>query len=1028
MNIAGFAVRRPVFTSMATCVVILLGFVSLSRLPIDLMPDITLPTLSIITTYENSSPTEIEELITRPIEEAMSAVPGVEEVTSISSEGSSSVRVTFTWGTDIDAAANDVRDRLDRVAPRLPDEADRPVLRKFDLAGFPVLILGASSKLDPIQTRRIIDEQIKYRLERIPGVASLDVWGGLEREIHVNLEADKMKSLNIPVDQIVARILSANLTLPAGSIESGHHDITIRTPGEFQRLDQLATTTVAVREGVPVRLADISSVQDSWQKVTRIVRVNGVPGIRLSISKQSGTNTVQVAERALREIALINQDIPQVQLTPIIDTSDYIKRSITNVGLSATYGGLFAVFVLLLFLRNIRSTIIIALAIPVSIVATFALVYFGGFTLNLMTLGGLALGVGMLVDNAIVVLENIYRHREAAEGSHNAAIRGTQDVAAAIIASTLTTLAVFLPLVFVRGMAGVMFKQMAYVVGFSLLCSLGVALTLIPMLAARFLRLPEQKTAGHFNLSRRLFTFTGNLLNGLETEYQAILRWSLRHRIFVLFLTLCLLVGSLSLVPYIGVEMMPSTDEGEVRVTVEMEVGTRLSILDKTFDPIEQIVIRDVPEMKSMVSSLGGSVWRGSESHSGDIRIALTPARERDRSSQDIANALRKPLSAIPGAQVRTREGQGLFILNRVMGGVEQLQIEIRGFDMDTAGALAEQVKHLVEDIPGVTDARSSRKTGSPERLIQVDRQKAETMNVTVSQVAETLQIILSGKRAGYYREGGDEYAIRVQLDEADQLSLAEILDFTLTNANGEPVVLRNIVDISAKTGPVQVERKNQERIVLVSANIHDRDLGSIVRDARRKLAEIPVPSGFTIGFGGDYEEQRKAFNELLLGLVLALLLVYMVMACLYESFRQPFVVMFSVPLAVIGVILILLLTDTTFNIQTYIGCIMLGGIVVNNAILLVDQTNRLYRHQDMELKPALMEAGRKRLRPILMTAMTTIFGLIPLAIGLNEGGEAQAPMARAVIGGLFSSTLITLVVVPVIYSFIEGPRRGVTK
>jgi HAE1 family hydrophobic/amphiphilic exporter-1 len=1023
MNIVGFFVRRPVFITMATLIVIVLGAVSLSRLPIDLMPDITYPTLSIITTYENASPEEIEELITRPIEEAMSAVPGVEEVSSVSSEGSSSVRVTFTWGTDLDTAANDIRDRLDRVAIRLPEEAERPILRKFDLASFPILIMGASSQLDPIQTRRIVDEQIKYRLERVPGVAALDVWGGLEREIHVNLEADKLKALNIPVDQIISRIKTANLTLPAGSIESGNYDITIRTPGEFRTLDQLADTTVAVREGVTIRLGDIATIDDAWTKITRIVRVNGVPGIRLSVSKQSGMNTVQVAKAALKEIEQINKDIPQVQLTTIIDTSDYIQRSITNVGSSAMYGGAFAVLVLLLFLRNIRSTVIIAVAIPVSIVATFALIYFTGFTLNIMTLGGLALGVGMLVDNAIVVLENIFRHRETGEGPRQSAISGTQEVAAAITASTLTTLAVFLPLVFVRGMAGVMFKQLAYVVSFSLLCSLAVALTLIPMLSSRFLLPPSNGSHLAWGPLRRISQISGRFFTAIENDYKGLLNRALNHRVMVILIGLMLLGGSLTLIPLIGVEMMPETDEGEVRVNVEMDVGTRLTRLEESVKPIEQIITRDVPEMTNMVSRLGGSTWRGYGSHSGEIRISLKSARERDRSSEDIANMLRRRLSGIPGVEIRTRAGQGLFILSRMYGGVERVQVEIRGYDLETAGALAEQVKRIAENTRGVTDARVSRDTGNPERFVIVDRLKAETTKVTVSQVADTLQTVLSGTTAGNFREGGDEFPIRVQVKNADRYSVREILDLSVTNADGDPVVLRNIVDVTPRTGPVRVERKDQERVVTVSANIAGRDMGSIINDIRKELPKLAVPRDFSIGFGGDYEEQQKAFGELLLGLILALVLVYMVMASLYESVRSPFVVMFSVPMAIVGVVLILLLTNTTFNIQTYIGCIMLGGIVVNNAILLVDQTNQLRRQEGMEIRAAIQEAGRRRLRPILMTALTTICGLIPLAIGMYEGGEAQAPLARAVIGGLASSTLITLVFVPVVYSFVERAK-----
>ncbi|MDY7010920.1 MAG: efflux RND transporter permease subunit [Planctomycetota bacterium] len=443
MRVSVFSVHRPVFTIMLVLIVIILGGVSLLRLPIDLMPDITYPTISIGCGYENASPEEIEELISRPIEEAMSAVPGVEEVTSVSSEGSSNVRVMFAWGTDLDAAANDIRDRLDRVIPRLPDDAERPRLRKFDLAAFPVLILGASSGLDPIQMRRIIDEQVKNRIERVPGVAALDIWGGLEREIHVNLDPGKIKALGLPLDVILQQVREGNVNLPAGSIDRGNLEVTVRTPGEYTSVEQVAETVVAVREGVPIRLKEVADVEDSWQKITRIVRIDGKPGIRLSVSKQSGKNTVEVAKAVLKEIEGINKDLPQINIRPMIDTSKYIQRSITNVGNAALYGGLLAVLVLMFFLRNIRSTIVITTAIPVSIIATFTLMYFGGFTLNIMTLGGLALGVGMLVDNAIVVLENIYRLRVAGELPEPAAVKGSDEVASAVIASTLTTLAVF---------------------------------------------------------------------------------------------------------------------------------------------------------------------------------------------------------------------------------------------------------------------------------------------------------------------------------------------------------------------------------------------------------------------------------------------------------------------------------------------------------------------------------------------------------------------------------------------------------
>ena len=725
----------------------------------------------------------------------------------------------------------------------------------------------------------------------------------------------------------------------------------------------------------------------------------------------------------LKELEKVHEDIPQIRITPIIDTSAYIERSITNVGTSALYGGAFAVLVLLLFLRNLRSTAIIAVAIPVSIVATFTMIYFGGFTLNLMTLGGLALGVGMLVDNAIVVLENIYRLREAGVGALDAAVRGTEEVTAAILASTATTLAIFLPLVFVRGMAGVMFKQLALVVSFSLLCSLGVALTLIPMLCSRFLPPVSAAKLAHEGLGHRLFRVTAGLFDGLELGYKHLLHFALNHRILMVVLAAAALGGSIAMIPLVGSELMPSSDEGEVRVDLEMQVGTRVTVVDETMQRVEEIVRREVPEIESTVTRIGGS-WRGSSSHTGDLRIALKAQRERGRSSEQIASALRPSLARIPGGITRTRAGQGLFLLRRMTGGTERVEVEVRGYDIETADALAQRVGQIVEDTPGVTDVRISRDIGAPERLIDVDRAKAEAMKLTVGDVAEMLQTVISGATAGYYREGGDEFAIRVKVRQSERLSLREILDLTVSNAEGEPVVLRNVVAIESRTGPVQIERKDQERIVRVRANIEGRDMGSILADIRADLATLPTPRGFTLGFGGDYEEQQKAFRELLLGLVLALVLVYMVMACLYESLRDPFVVMFSVPLAVIGVVLMLFLSNTTLNMQSYIGCIMLGGIVVNNAILLVDYTNLLRRDAGMPMREAIEEAGRRRLRPILMTALTTIFGLIPLALGLGEGGEAQAPMARAVIGGLFSSTLITLVIVPVVYSLFERGLR----
>jgi len=1019
VNLSRFAVHRPVFTIMVILIVIILGSVSLLRLPIDLMPDVAYPTLTVRTTYQDANPEEIEELVTRPIEEAMSAVPGVESVFSYSSEGTSDVRVSFSWGTDLDTASNDVRDRLDRVISRLPEDADRPILLKFDVANFPIIVFGASGSMNPLELRRIIDDQIKYRIERVPGVASLDVWGGYEREIQVNLDAAKIRALGLPLDQVLSRIREGNVTLPAGSLDRGDFQVTVRTLGEYTSLEQLAATVVAVREGAPIRLSDIARVDDTWKKITRVIRVNGNPGVRVGVRKQSGTNTVEVARQVLREVEMINRDIPQISLTPIIDTSDYIHNSITNVGSMALYGGLLAVLVLLFFLRSIVSTLIIAAAIPISIIATFGLMYFGGLTLNIMTLGGLALGIGMLVDNAIVVLENIYRHREAGEEAEDATLKGTGEITAAIVASTMTTLAVFLPLVFIRGMSGVMFKQLAMVVSFSLLCALAAALTFVPLLTSRMFRTGSAGSgpslfAGIYNFSAAFFT-------RLEEGYKRLLHYALGHPGTVIAGACIVTAGSLALIPLVGVEFMPSTDEGEVRINAEMEVGTRVDVLAERFKVIEDMVRKEVPEMKSYVASIGGSGGRSQGSHAGEMRIALKPKSERNRSSEEIADDLREKLSAVPGVTIRTRAGQGLFLMRMFSGeGTEKVQLEIRGYDLQAADALAQRVKEAVEHVRGVTDVQLSRESGSPEELIFVDRLKAADMHLTVSRIADTLQTALAGTTAGRYRERGDEIDIRVKVDNAEKLDLRDILDLPVTGSEGTAVVLRNVVDIQPRTSPVRIERKDQERIVTVSANISGRDMGSVIGDIRERLHEIAVPADFGIVFGGDYEEQEKAFRELLLSLVLAVLLVYMVMASLYESMRYPLVVMFSVPFASVGIIIMLFITGTTFNVQTYIGCIMLGGIVVNNAILLVDHINLLRRRDGMALRDAIEEAGRRRLRPILMTATTTVLAMVPLAIGMGEGGEVQAPLARTVIGGLISSTLITLVIIPVVYLLFD--------
>ena len=957
----------------------------------------------------------------------MAAVPGVEEVTSTSSEGSTRIRLSFDFGTDLEAAAADMRDRIDRAIDRLPDDASRPIVLKFDLAQFPILIMGASSELDPVEMRRIIDDQVKYRLERVPGVAAVDIHGGLDREIHVELDPSKINALDLSIDGILDKIRQGNVNVPAGMIERGRSEVRLRTPGEYTDLAQLSDTVIAKRDEVPVLLREVAEIEDSWEKVRRISRINGKMGVRLIVRKQSGTNTVQVAKGVLRELEKVQRDIPQIEVIPIIDTSEYIENSISNLGRSALFGGVLAILVLLFFLRHLGSTVVITITIPVAIIATFALMYFSGFTLNIMTLGGLALGVGMLVDSAIVVLENIFRLHEQGMSAEEAAVEGAEEVTAAIITSTLTTMVVFLPLLFIKGLSGVMFREFSVVVAFSLLCALVSALTLVPLLTAQMLKKrDERRAARHVDPNKAPERRRRHFLDPIARDYARLLHFALRNRLLVLGTVCAIFVGAVFLIPYVGTELMPRTDEGEVRVYGEMRIGTRVQVLDHAFTQIEKILRRNTPEVESTVSYLGGTSWRSSGSHKGELRATLVKQKYRQRSSDDVAAALRPLMTGIPGVEVRVRPGQGFFLFRRAFGGGdEQLEVEVRGHDLDIADALARRVEEIMKTVPGITDTQVSREAGAPEEQIWIDRRKAADMGLNVSQIADALQTIISGTNAGYFREGGKEYSILVRVRDADKMALRDILDLTLANSDGDPVVLRNVASVRPARGAFIIQRKNQERLVTVSANIAGRDLGSIVADLRGRLDEIAVPRDFSILFGGDFEEQVKAQRELIFSFILALVLVYMVMACDYESLRDPLAVMFSVPLALVGVVAMLLLTDTTFNIQSYIGCIMLAGIVVNNAILLVDHTNLLRRRDGLALTAAIEEAGRRRLRPILMTATTTMLALVPLAIGIGEGGEAQAPLARAVIGGLASSTLITLVIVPVVYSLLE---RGAHK
>ncbi len=1021
MNLPRSSVERPVFTTMVTLMVVVLGAVSLDRLRIDLLPNVELPTVTVRTQYEGASPEVMERLVTQILEEIVATVPGVEEITSESSEGNSTVRVRFSWGTNLDAAAIELQSQIESEISELPDEIVRPRVSKFDVASFPVVILGISSRLDPVDLTELVEDQVRYRFARVPGVAQVDVWGGFTREVRIELDPNRVNALGLPLDRVLDAVRDANLDRPAGKLEEGRHEVTLRAPAEFVDLDEIRNTVLFEREGGAVTLRQVAKVHDTYEKLRRLVRVDGEQGIRVAIRKQAGANTVEVSRRILERIDEVNEAYPQIRIVPVSNQGNFIERSISNVGRSVMYGGTLAVLVLLFFLRNLRSTLVISLAIPISVVGTFALIYFGGFTLNLMTLGGLALGVGMMVDSSVVVLENVFRRRaEEGEEAREAAVNGASEVATAIVASTITTLVVFLPLAFVRGVSGLLFQELAYVIVFALVCSLLVSLSLVPMLASRLLEPTRRAERPQGRLARA----AESAFRTLDLEYGQLLRFALRHRWATVFVAAVLLVASTFLVPWIGSEYLPPSDEGEVRVSGEMEIGTRLDLVDRQTRRMEEIVLPAVPELVSSVVTVGASGRNAEAASTGEIRLTLVPASERSRSNVEIADDLRERLvGAVPGMEVRTRAPQGQFLLERVLGRQEGLEVEVRGYDLETLGALALRAAEVVRAVPGVTDVEVSRDAGAPQQEIRVDRDKIADVGLTIRDVTEALQTAFAGSRAGEYRAGGNSYRVLVQLEDAEKRSIEEVLDLTLGTPSGEAIALRNLVSAKAGRGPLVIERRNQQRLVTVQAGVTGRDLGSVGREVQEELDRIPRPGGHEVVVAGTIEEQEEAFRELAVSFALALALVYMVLACQYESVRDPLVVMFSVPLAGVGVLLTLFLTGTTFNVQTGIGCIMLGGIVVNNAILLVDQAGRLVAG-GTAVDEAVAEAGRRRLRPILMTTLTTVLALVPLAFGVGEGADAQAPLARTVVGGLTGSTLITLVLIPVVYSLFHRKSR----
>ncbi len=1036
MRLTETAVRRPVGTGIFFAAAILLGLVSVNRLAVDLLPEIDFPRISITTQYDGVGPEEMETLVTRPIEQTVSTVDGLEEINAVSSEGLSRVSLRFAWGTNLDTAVNDVRSYLDRVANNLPDDADNPVIYKFDLAAMPVATVGLSGPGDPRQLRHMADETVSERLERVPGVASAGVRGGREREIRVELDVSQLTSLGVTSGQVSEALSRDNRNVSAGEMMGSGREVLVRTVGEWESPAEIENVLVTVKDGRPVYVRDVGEVLDTFSRVRSETWVNGEPGVTLRVSKQNEANTIEVVEGVKAEVERLNRDYEgQLRADILFDSSGFIEDSVTNVQASAVYGAGLAIIVLFLFLRNLRATAIIALAIPLSVVSTFALMYFAGYTLNVISFGGLALGIGMLVDNAIVILESIYTKREQGKKRAAAAIEGTREVGTAVVAGTVTTIAVFAPVLFVGDFAGVFFGEMAAVVAFALLCSLVVALTLIPSLAARFIAIRRDGGLGQRGVVAGLRSAGAALGRGaavVERGYRRVIEGALRTPWFVVGCAILLLVASLRLLPAVGFELMPETDEGRINIDVEMPVGTPLPETTEVVKQYEALVheVADEGEIENILSSAGPrNWWRPGGTHEGSLRVNFVPVDERDRGLDQFMSDLREVKPDIPGASIRMRKSSSNMLMRMMRGGSqdgERLAVEIRGHDLDTAAALSAQVEESMEDMEGVTGIRVDREEGLEERAVRVSAERAADLGLSRSEVADTVESYVLGRVATRLRERGDEYDVRVQLREEDRLDIRQLGALPIMTSDGRAVPLSSVAEFRGREGPTSISREAQQRVVRVYGGLTDRALSEAVSELRTALDGIERPEGFTLAIAGEYEEQQETFGGLIVGIILAILLVYAVMAVQFESLRHPLVIMVAIPFGFIGVVLSLVVTGTTFNMNSFLGAIVLVGIAVNNAIVLVHYTNVLRREHGLELKHAVVTAANRRLRPILMTTLTTALAMLPLALGLGAGSEIQAPLARVVVGGLLASTLVTLVLVPTLYYLMERGRPDI--
>lgn len=1028
MKLAQISVNRPITTTMIFVAMIVLGLVSLSRLGLDLMPELEIPAVSVLTSYEGAGPEEIETLITEPMEDTLSTIAGVDQVISISKESLSAVTLRFEWGEKIDESINDVREKIDLIRDILPEEADSPVIFQFDLSMMPIAIIAITADDSYPDLQDIVDDEIVDPLKRVKGVASVTPRGGLERQIRIDIDRDKLAALNLSVAQVNAALATQNISTPGGNIKSGYKDYLLRTPEEFSSPQEVSEVVVAQRNGVPIKLKDIADVRDFFKERTYEVRMNSKKAMAVFIQKQSGENTVEVASAVRKKLEELKKNLPlDVKPKMVMDNSEFILASVANLR-NAVLGAVFFVFIVLLFfLRDLRASVIVALAIPTSIIITFLLMYLADYTINETSLASLAIAVGLVVDNAIVVVDNINRHRAKGQRPKEGATFGANEVGVAVIASTLTTISIFAPIIFVGGIAAIVFGQFAAIVVMALIASLFTALMLVPMLSSKFLVVRD---ANHSkSILGSFFNLGEKVLNRAEDLHVKLLDWSLNNRKTVFTSCALLFIFSIGLVGLIGTEFFPEQDQNRLSANYELPIGTRYERTGRVAMQLQKIVEDIVPERRDSFirwgvygGSSGGQFATEEESYKGFMFVSLKPKSQRDVTPRDIIKRLRKITDDIPGAIIRYSVEDPVEAM--VFGSGGNLAVELYGHDMDLARQYADSVKAAMEQIDGVQDVQISRKEEKPEVKVIVDREKASKLGLDVKTIGKIIETFFAGSTATKYREGGDEYDIEVRLKEQYRDKIEDLRDVFISLPTGAQVPLANIATIEQGVGPTKIERKDQARYITVSGEISDRDLGSVVRDVKEALDNIPAPPGFSYKFAGAEEERKEAFHLLIIAVGLGMGLVYMVMASQFESLRDPFIIFLSIPFGIVGVIIALALTGQAMSVITFLALIMMVGIVVNDGIILISFIG-IMRRRGLSVYEAIMEGARNRMRPVICTTATTVLAMVPLVLSRGEGSEIWLPFAVTVIGGLLVGTIVTLILMPTLYSLFEGHKPG---